>query len=92
MKPVLLTVAVILACVVYETDRGSRLRAEWHSEAIVGRVLNAQPGDLGMRMPGSDESGPHEAEVPGVAAGRIEREKSIRLFGPGVSRKQQIRV
>jgi hypothetical protein len=99
MKSVLLALAVILACVVYEADRESRLAADWHPQAEVDRVLNGQLRAREAWTPrevvpdgAATEPMPRDDYGPGTAPGRIERENSIRLFGPGVSRKQQIRV
>jgi len=99
MKPVLLALAVIVACVVYEMDRDSRLEAGWHTQLEVGRVLNETLNKHGGWMPAEEESGsavalpaPHELDAPRRGIGKVERELSIRLFGPGVSKRQQIRV
>lgn len=99
MKPVLLALALIAACVVYEIDRDARLRSEWRSMVIMDRVMGDTPAQRGVWTPrhhvpdhGAAAPAPHEADAHGMATGRVEREKSIRLFGPGVSRRQQIRV
>lgn len=99
MKPALLALAVILACVVYELDRESRLAADWHTRVQVDRLLieELRTGDAGL--PAGDEGGnghmrPGQETVEGHAArtGSVVHEHSIRLFGPGVSRRQQIRI
>ncbi len=95
MKPVLLVLAVILACTVYEIDREARIT--WHPD--VSRALDIAPQD-GLPWGWEDHSAgsagvlpaPREAGTRGRPTGQVEREHSIRLFGPGVSRRQQIRV
>ena len=77
MKSVLLALAVMAVCGVYEMERASLSPvwdfdpAQWNGEA----ARTALP-----RLLRTDETG------------SIEREQSIRLFGPGVSRRRQIRV
>ena len=100
MKSVLLALAVILTCVVYEIDRGARLWADWQTQAATGPVVNGQSAETAqMWIPreGVYDRGlvlrvPRDAADSAPAAGRVEREHSIRLFGPGVSRQRQIRV
>jgi hypothetical protein len=99
MKPALLALAVILACAVYELDHESRLAADWHTRVRVDRPLieELRTGDTGLSAGddgGNGQLQPGQETVEGRAArtGSIERERSIRLFGPGVSRRQQIRV
>ncbi|MGE5522893.1 MAG: hypothetical protein ACM3SS_04190 [Rhodospirillaceae bacterium] len=98
MKPMLLAVAVILTLAVYEMDRGARLATEWQTQLEVERLLDEDAGERG-RMAIDGESGserarpmPHRGIGSHAATGRVEREQSTRLFGPGVSRRQQIRV
>jgi hypothetical protein len=99
MKPALLALAVILACAVYELDRESRLAAVWHTWVQVDRPLIEELRTGNAGLPAGDEGGngyvrPGRDTAEGHAArtGSVEREHSIRLFGPGVSRRQQIRV
>lgn len=99
MKPALLALAVILACALYESDRGPRLAADWHTQVDVERLLGETPRKGNTWIPAEDDSssayalpGRHDAEPRAGRTGRVEREHSIRLFGPGVSRRQQIRV
>jgi hypothetical protein len=99
MKPALLALAVILAWSVYELDRESRLAADWHTRVQVDRLLFEELRTGDAKLPAGDEAGngdmrPGRESVEGHAArtGSVQREHSIRLFGPGVSRRQQIRV
>ena len=88
MKTMLLAFAVILACAAYDLDGGA---AAWPGSDLEQR-LDAQLRDGAWRPAAEGDEGGIEARMPDGAAGTIEREQSIRLFGPGVSRKQQIRV
>jgi hypothetical protein len=97
MKPALLALAVILACAVYELDRESRFAADWHTQLEVERLLDEELRGDKAWMPAENgsayvRSGPSEVGGRNARTGSVEREQSIRLFGPGVSRRQQIRV
>jgi len=99
MKSALLALSVILACIAYELDRGPRVADDWHTQVEVDRLLNEEVHAGSSWMPAEDDSGtayvrpaPHVAEGHTARTGSVEREHSIRLFGPGVSRRQQIRV
>jgi hypothetical protein len=99
MKPALLALAVILACAVYELDRESTLAAAWHTPVQIDRLLADELRTGDAELPAGDEGGndyvrPGRGTVEGHTArtGSVVREHSIRLFGPGVSRRQQIRV
>lgn len=98
MKSVLLALAIILICVVYEIDRGARLWADWQTQAAAaGGAPSAETTRIWIPRGDAYDGGPvlrvpRDAAESAPAAGRVEREQSIRLFGPGVSRQRQIRV
>lgn len=99
MKSVLLALAVILTCVAYEIDRGARLWADWQTQAAAGADFGGQAAETTrIWIPRGGYDGgpvlrvPRDAADSAPAAGPVEREHSIRLFGPGVSRQRQIRV
>lgn len=95
MKALLLALAALLACAVYEIDREARITRHPY---VGGAIDLASPE---ARLWADDEAPP--AGLAGIAplphpgsrspvAGRVEREHSIRLYGPGVSRKYQTRI
>jgi hypothetical protein len=99
MKPALLALAVILACAVYELDRESTLAADWHTPVQIDRLLSEESRTGDAESPAGHDGGngymrPDRETVLGHTArtGSVVREHSIRLFGPGVSRRQQLRV
>jgi len=89
MKPVLIVLAMLLCGIVYELERtaGPPAASRWLIDYRAGTMtLDSPASDAARGDDARDASLPH---LPGL---HIEQEKSIRLFGPGLSRKQQIRV
>ena len=98
MKAALPALAVILACAVFELDRESSLATDWSTRPEVDRLLMEKLRADREWLPAGDGGGNAYVRVvpgaggPAARTGSVEREQSIRLFGPGVSRRQQIRV
>lgn len=100
MKHALLALAAVLVWLVYEADRDARLWADVEAgrdAALVLRHFHTEDRRVWIvpePPPGSRtlDRAPRGAEGSAHATGRIEREQSIRLFGPGVSRRHQIHV
>lgn len=99
MKHALLALAVALACVVYELDGEFRVADGWHTRTELERLLHEELREGGVWLQADQapeaaivQPAAEEARSPHARTGSVEREQSIRLFGPGVSRRQQIRV
>jgi len=86
MKPALIILAMLLCGAVYDFERtsGPPAASRWYIDYRAGTMTLAPPASEAVR--GDDAS---FSPLPGR---EVEPEKSIRLFGPGLSRKQQIRV
>ena len=84
MKPVLWVLAALLCTAVWTT--GPPAVSRWHVDYRAGTP------SLDASEPSARIADPHDGSASGLPGMVLEREKSIRLFGPGLSRKQQIRV
>ena len=99
MKAALLALAVILGCAAYELGRESSLAADIDTRAQIDRLLMEGSRAGSVWLPAGDDgdnayvrSDPRGEDGRAAQTGSVEREQSIRLFGPGVSRRQQIRI